>query len=555
MTTRAYALGLALLLLTSGAAQADDGGAPAGWILEPSAERAVRDALRVDEPLADGQRFNAAIARDRIVVTVGDPEAPALRVTLVRAAEAAPDAPKAAGVALLLEPGPAPEGLVAALMQRLGEAPSAIPWAAPPPPPPAAPAATAPDHARDRAAADALNAARHAMRIGAVADAERRLRAIRLDERDTERLDVALLWRQLGHQAEADATLGDTSGWPPPEQESATLIRQGADGAADPVAHATAETACAYVPVVDTLHMLGRPDRAAVAALSLRTLDPKCRLAWEFEIQALVAHRDSSGAVAVAQEALSRFADDPDMAAAAAAAFQSAGELAKAVPLLERSGRARLGEPGALRPLLGAMVRDVANRPAYRSELERRVAAAPDDNVARFLLGVIRHYENEFEASQELLAPLQKALDSEDRLHIYMAMNDFNLGRRDAAMTRLEAAAKRPDPDPDVYYCMAEIERDTDRVKARDDLDRYASLSHGDPLSNPGKEARIERLQALVRECIADGRAVCEGEWEHPRFRHRDDGRGWVWPVGLVAGSLVLGALGWAWMRRRRAGG
>ncbi len=526
----------------------------AGWVLEPSAERAVRDALRVDEPLADGQQLNASIARDRIVVTVGNPEAPALRVTLVRADEAAAGAPKAAGVALLREPGPAPDGLVAALMARLSEAPKAIPWAPPPPPPPAAPRAAAPDHARDRAAADALAAARHAMRIGATDEAERRLRAIRLDESDTERLGVALLWHQLGHQAEAEATLGDTTGWAPPEQASAALIRRGADGDADPVAAATAETACTYVPVVETLHLLGRPGRAAVAAHRLRTLDPRCRLAWELEIQALVAHREPAGAVAVAEDALGRFADDPDMAAAAAAAFQSAGELAKAVPLLERSGRARLGEPGALRPLLGAMVRDVDNRAAYRSELERRVAAAPGDEVARFLLGVIRHYENEFAASQELLAPLQTVLDSEDRLHIYMAMNDFNLGRRDAALARLKEAAKRLDPDPDVYYCLAEIERDTDRAEARDNLDRYAALSHGDALSNPGKEARIERLQALVRECIADGRAVCEGEWEHPRLRHHDGDSDWHWPAGFGAGALLLGALGWAWVRRRRAG-
>ncbi|MCB9730444.1 MAG: hypothetical protein H6746_18385 [Deltaproteobacteria bacterium] len=541
-------------LAAAGTARAADAPPGPGWVLEPSAERAVRAALRTDEALS-GQPLNATIARDRVLVRLGSEEAPTLLVTLVRADDAPEGAPRAAGVALLAEPGPAPEAEVAALMERLAAAPQPIPWApapvdAPPPPPqPATPA----DDAATEAVREELSAARHAMRIGDVAEAERRLRALPEDAARVARMDIALLWRQLGDVAAARSALAAVEDPGPAEQATAALIREGADTPGDPVALATAETACRFTGVVDTLHELGRPDRAAEAARRLRTLDPDCRFAWELEIQALVAARAPDQAVALAEQALERFPDDADMAAAAAAAFQSGDELAKAVPLLERSGRARLGKPGALRPLLGAMVRDVPNRDAYRAELQRRVATAPDDDVARFLLAVIRHYENDFAGSQALLEQVEDALDVEDRLHVYMAMNDFNMGNRDAALARLRRVAQRADPDPDIYYCLAEIERDTDRVAARDNLDRYAAMSQGDPLSNPGKEARIRRLQALLRECIADGRAECEGEWEHPRLRHQDANEGWVWGVGVAGGVVVLALLGWAWRGRRRS--
>jgi tetratricopeptide (TPR) repeat protein len=555
VTTRAHAIALALCLAlgvarAGGVARADDT-ARAAWVLEPSAERAVRDALRVSDPLPDGATLSASISGDRVVVRVGPADAPALQITLVRAEDGPADAPRAAGAALLREPGPAPDALVEAILARLREAPAPIVWAAAPPPPtiPAPDPTPAP---RDRDAADAIASARHAMRIGDDAAAAQRLRAIEAAPSTASQLEVALLWRQLGHADEARRALGDISGWPASERAAAQVVLDGPEGSADPVAQATPETACAYVSVVDALQLLGRADRASAAARALRTLDPACKLAWEYELQALVVHRNIDEAVKVADEALGRFGDDPNIAAAAATAFQSAGQLAKAVPLLERAGRARLGEAGALTPLLGAMVRDVPNRAGYRVELEGRVAKAPDDIVARFLLGVIRHYENDFEGSQQLLTPLDGVLTREDRLEVYLAMNDFNLGRREPALARLRKASTRPTPDPDIYYCLAEIERDTDRETARDNLDRYASLSAGDALSNPGKEERIVRLQALLRECIADGRAECEGEWEHPRFRHQGKGD-WLRTAGVVGTGLAVLLLGWLLWRRRRA--
>ncbi len=173
--------------------------------------------------------------------------------------------------------------------------------------------------------------------------------------------------------------------------------------------------------------------------------------------------------------------------------------------------------------------------------------------IDRFLLGVVRHYENEFAASNELLIPLEDQLGEEDRLQIYRAMNDFNLGDRSAAMERLEKTATRSDPDPDIYYCLAELLRDEDRPRALESLQRYASASQDDPMSNPSKEARIRRLVSGLEACIEDGSASCEGEWEHPRLRfatEEDDQRRRVWYVVVfVVVSLVI-----LISRRRRRG-
>jgi len=128
-------------------------------------------------------------------------------------------------------------------------------------------------------------------------------------------------------------------------------------------------------------------------------------------------------------------------------------------------------------------------------------------------------------------------------------MNVFNQGDRSGALERLTLRADGPSPDPDVFYCRAEILRDTDRKQARDDLARYRLMSEGRRFSNPDKDERIRELTALLDACIADGRAVCEGPWEHPRLRHRDNNVMWwshpvflalLFGLLLVAGAFIL---------------
>ena len=195
------------------------------------------------------------------------------------------------------------------------------------------------------------------------------------------------------------------------------------------------------------------------------------------------------------------------------------------------------------------LVRRTHDRGAI-ARLEARVASPEADFIDRFLLGVVLHYENDFVGSNALLLPLEEKLGGEDRFHIYRAMNDFNLGDRPAALARLETAAKRDAPDPDIYYCLAELLRDTDRPRALDGLERYAAASQSDPMSNPAKEHRIRRMMEGLRACMEDERPVCEGEWEHPRLRHANeegDQRRRVW----VIGGVLLAVTGLAGLIRR----
>ena len=79
----------------------------------------------------------------------------------------------------------------------------------------------------------------------------------------------------------------------------------------------------------------------------------------------------------------------------------------------------------------------------------------------------------------------------------------------------------RQDPDPDVFYCRAEILRDTRRQQARTDLARYDAMSKGSHMSNPEKNARVGQMIKDLDGCLKTNPAVCESLWEHPRLRKR----------------------------------
>ena len=149
-------------------------------------------------------------------------------------------------------------------------------------------------------------------------------------------------------------------------------------------------------------------------------------------------------------------------------------------------------------------------------------------------------------------------MDHQGRLHIYLAMNDFNQGGVEAAMERLNRISTRPIPDPDIFYCRAEILRDTNRKQAIEDLGRYMAPTGVNILANPEKERRVDKMIELLETCEREGTKTCEGPWEHPRFREHTESKvvgektrapplHWV-IITLVV--LVGGAVAW---RRRRS--
>ena len=100
---------------------------------------------------------------------------------------------------------------------------------------------------------------------------------------------------------------------------------------------------------------------------------------------------------------------------------------------------------------------------------------------------------------------------------------------------------------------LTEASRDAERELAIADFRRFLSIVEGQANTNPVKEARVREMLAALEQCAADGTAVCDGPWEHPRLRGWE--APWVRPAlaGLVA--AVVAAIGVVLWRRRRATG
>ena len=136
-------------------------------------------------------------------------------------------------------------------------------------------------------------------------------------------------------------------------------------------------------------------------------------------------------------------------------------------------------------------------------------------------------------------------------------MNDFNLGRKPDALARLDRAAQAPIPDPDIFYCRAEILRDERREQAISDLERYLATSERSLVSNPGKQVRVKKLRDDLKRCLKDGTKTCKSDWEHPRHliaqkpqddSIRDEEERNYWPY---AGLLVLAVVTMLVWRKR----
>lgn len=314
---------------------------------------------------------------------------------------------------------------------------------------------------------------------------------------------------------------------------------------------------CRLQSLLATLGALGRFDDLLELAGALRKRDASCTAAWDAEFNETIRRGQREKGLETAKAAYDMAPKDRMARLRYGGALQRLERFPEAVEIFEAIARDFPGEKGILRLTLGVMLRDVEGRRRHEERLGARLAKDPSDTVSQFLRGVLHHYENEFEASNRLLGPLETKLAYEQRIDIYRAMNDFNLGLKKEALARLNAAAEVPIPDPDIFYCRAEILRDEKREQAIADLERYLATSERSSVSNPSKQARVKKMRDDLKRCLDEGTKTCASEWEHPRAQFSSAGKRSdspseesrnYWPyAGLLAALLFLLFL---WRRR-----
>lgn len=311
------------------------------------------------------------------------------------------------------------------------------------------------------------------------------------------------------------------------------------------------DAACALVPVAVTLRRVGRENMVVPFLRAVLERAPKCAIAAERLALALINIGEGEEAVAIATESLKHDPENAALQLARISALQLTGKLTEAIDGLERLVRSPQRLPGHMGLLLAMYLRErrVQARLDYWMDASSK---SPADVVPRFMIGVLLHYENHFAESDTWLLPLFEEMKGEPRLFVYHAMNQYNLGNPAKTRELLDIAAALPVVDPDVYYCRAEVTRDSERDLAIADFRRYVSIVSGQANTNPVKEARVQEMLAALERCKAEGIAVCDGPWEHPRLR------GWnaPWVLPAVAGAVaaLFAAIGMVlWQRRRRS--
>lgn len=544
---------------------------PSGHVLGPGQEGRIRKLLETGGPL-DGRLVfqEAMVEADRIRVRFGVERdgAPGLEATLVYPAD---------GVGVFAVQVAGTDSDIPALiaLRRRVAATDFDPWTR-------VGVQAAPIEGADETTVAARRTIAEALRawhVGEQAEARRRLDDLRAGTSPVgeARLELAEAYWRIG-----DAAAGKAEG---------ALGRAEADEKADAVGKVRGDllsgadlTMAAVRDVLSAFDVLceAGPVAEAYAAVGSRAKglelleaaggDPRCDRALITLTDWLIDASRFEDALRVSEPLMTRSPDTADVRARRARALMALGRPQEAAETLEPVAWAS-ADSGLISSLLGAYNRvpDPAWQKAKRQELLSRAEADPDDHIAAFLAGVLLHYEGQFERSDAMLRPLLPIFGKQPRLFIYLGMNAFNLGRRDEALALIEQAMTLEAPDPDVYYCRAEIFRWSDPALALADLDRYLAEERGSATQNEKKTERVVRMRELLAACVERGDPIpCAGPWEHPRGHEAnrdplpaasadgDDaatgGPGWtVWAgLALAAAGLVAA---WAVARRRRADG
>ena len=491
--------------------------AQADWILPPEAAPAVTRALSITAtPDRLGLLRSATLDKTSIKVTVRRSDTVVMELSLVHPTAAPQTAFRAAGVALVERPGPVDKAALKAIKASLSAASTPVPWRQ------LAAAAPETDPEALQSMEQILRQTRYLKSAGDLKEARAHLETLPDALPPHVALRTAVLWMQLEAPKAAKATLSGLGEGTSVYDVAARAIG-GEKAEPDALLKGRDEAAaCQFTELTAALVALGRPLEARALAERVLKRAPSCQAAWESALHRRLEARDFKAAMGLAKAALEAFSLEratDGLLSTIASAHVAVESYVEAARLLEFIARRTPSDESVVRVLLSAMLRDADVRANHTERLEKAHAAKPDDIITSFLLGIIYHYANRFEESTALLAPLEEVLGHQGRLHIYLAMNDFNLGKTAPALERLDRAALREDPDPDVFYCRAEILRDTRREQARSDLARYDAMSKGSHMSNPEKNARVGQMIKDLDGCLETNPLQCESLWEHPRIK------------------------------------
>jgi hypothetical protein len=286
-------------------------------------------------------------------------------------------------------------------------------------------------------------------------------------------------------------------------------------GADSLTATLTPEMACDATGFAAGLEVVHGHAAATRLTRTIRTLAPECFEAYALEAEMLSTLRRHDATNAVIREATSRFADHPGLARLEELALGSEGDEAGLIALYEKRLAAGDRSPGLFSVLFSHYVKHGVMKDRVARYMARAKADEGDD-VGALVAGVLLHYEKQFTRSNVLVERAAPTFPEEPRVYIYQAMNHFNLGDREKAESFIAQAEALAAPDPDVYYCIGEIYRDSDRAKALEALEVYwhmTAVSGGD-ISD--KQARVRGMMRAITACQRDATpAPCPGPFEH----------------------------------------
>jgi tetratricopeptide (TPR) repeat protein len=537
-------------------------------VIPPTAARPLERAL--GEDLGRGLALQkASIDSDHVVLSYGPKaDGPSTTTFTLRHPSVTQNAAHVGEVFSIHTSPTVAKGSVTRLVERLAGLKLETFWFTPAPPTVKAGPTPEPETAdRQGEADDALRLALHAARIDDHALAQERLAAMEKDGalRAASGLDLVEAWYEVGDKERgakaAVEFLKSEEILEPMDAIRGGILKGQPLTVEDLLAVlARAKHDCKVGAIGSSLNAVGR--RADGHELLEHLFEKEgCMEAALERIAWYVADHDFPNADALSETLIEKFPESEEAIGRRAQVLMALKRPLDAVTLLEPVVW-KNPHSGLLSALLGAYnrVSDHAWQDAKRNEIVAKAAANAQDYTAGFYAGVLLHYDGQFAASNLQLEPLLKVFGEQPRLFIYLGMNAFNLGDTEGAFALLKRGEDLEAPDPDIYYCRAEVNRFTDPKAAAEDLRRYLAQTRGSPTSNPKKRARVETMAQTLAVCLeAGGPIPCPGPWEHP-YGHpanepppEPEGTVGIPEWAAILGFLVLAGAAVLLARRRAA--